>query len=61
LIDNTVAIGLAIDTINEKWSKSMDMRFFWLHDRVKPQQFVVEHIQGQYTVADFFTKALPNE
>ncbi len=37
----------------------MDMRFFWLRDRVKQQQFVVEHIPGQYNVADFFTKALP--
>ena len=58
LIDNTVAIGLANDTINKKRSKSMDMRFFWLRDRVKQQQFVVEHIPGQYNVADFFTKAL---
>ncbi len=37
----------------------MDMRFFWLRDRVKQQQFVVEHIPGQYNVVDFFTKALP--
>ena len=59
LIDNTVAIALANDTINKKRSKSMDMRFFWLRDRVKQQQFVVEHIPGQYNVADFFTKALP--
>ncbi len=28
LIDNTVAIGLANDTMNKKRSKSMDMRFF---------------------------------
>jgi hypothetical protein len=59
LIDNTVAIGLANDTINKKRSKSMDMRFFWLRDRVAQQQFVVEHIPGQHNVADFFTKALP--
>ena len=37
----------------------MDMRFFWLRDRVKQNQFVVEHIPGQYNIADFFTKALP--
>ena len=59
LIDNTVAIGLANDTINKKRSKSMDMRFFWLRDRVSQQQFVVEHIPGQHNVADFFTKTLP--
>ena len=60
LIDNTVAIGLANDTINKKRSKSINMRFFWLRDRVAQQQFVVEHIPGQHNVADFFTKALPN-
>ena len=59
LIDNTVAIGLANDTMNKKRSKSMDMRFFWLRDRVQQLQFVVEHIPGQYNIADFFTKALP--
>ncbi len=53
LIDNTVAIGLANDTINKKRSESMDMRFFWLRDRVAQQQFVVEHIPGQHNVADF--------
>ncbi len=34
-IDNTVAIGLANDTMNKKISKSMGMRFFWLRDRVQ--------------------------
>jgi hypothetical protein len=58
LIDNTVAIRLANDTINKKRYKSMDMRFFWLRDQVRQQQFVVKHIMGQYNVADFFTKAL---
>ena len=37
----------------------MDMRFFWLRDRMAQQQFVVEHIPGQHNVADFFTKSLP--
>ena len=35
----------------------MDMRFFWLRDRVQQHQFVVEHIPGQCNLADFFTKA----
>ena len=59
LIDNTVAIGLANDTMNKKRSKNMDSRFFWLRDRMSQQQFVVEHIPGQHNVAGFFTKALP--
>ncbi len=35
LVDNTVAEGLATDTIYAKHSKSMDVRFFWLRDRIK--------------------------
>jgi hypothetical protein len=59
LIDNTVAIGLANDIINKIRSKSMDMQFFWLRDRVAQQQIIVEHIPGQHNIANFFTKALP--
>jgi hypothetical protein len=37
----------------------MDMRFFWLTDRVKQGQFIVGHIPGIWNPADHFTKALP--
>ena len=60
-IDNTIAVGLCNNTINAKRSKTMDMRFFWLADRVAQGQFCVEHIPGIWNVADFFTKALPND
>jgi hypothetical protein len=43
-IDNTVAEGLAADTINAKRSKSMDVPFFWLRDRIKKGQFRVQHL-----------------
>ena len=61
LVDNTVAEGLANDTINAKRSKSMDVRFFWLRDRVKRMQFRMKHLQGRWNISDFFTKALPKE
>jgi hypothetical protein len=61
LVDNTVAEGLANATINAKRSKSMDMRFFWLRDRVKRMQFLMKHIAGRWNIADFFTKPLPKE
>jgi hypothetical protein len=47
MIDNTVAEGLAADTINAKRSKSMDVRFFWLRDRIKKGQFAVRHLAGK--------------
>jgi hypothetical protein len=58
-MDNTVALGLASGQMNAKRSKSMDMRFFWLVDRVEQQQFVVAHIAGLWNIADHFTKPLP--
>ncbi len=61
MIDNTVAEGLAADTINAKRSKSMDVRFFWLRDRIRRGQFAVKHLAGRWNIADFFTKSLPKE
>ena len=58
-MDNTVAISLTEGTINPKRSKAMDMRFFWLADRVSQKQFRVEHIPGIWNIADHFTKPLP--
>jgi hypothetical protein len=58
-MDNTVAIGIATASINAKRSKSMDMRFFWIIDRIKQGQFLVKHVSGQWNIADHFTKPLP--
>jgi hypothetical protein len=60
-MDKSVVLGLASGTINAKRSKSVDMRFFWLIDRVKQGQFVVKHIPGYWNIADHFTKALPKQ
>jgi hypothetical protein len=60
-IDNTVAIQLANASINAKRSKAMDMRFFWIVDRIRQGQFNTSHIPGIWNVADFFTKALPKQ
>jgi hypothetical protein len=45
-MDNSVAIGVASGTMNAKRSKSIDMRFFWLVDRVAQGQFLAQHIPG---------------
>ena len=57
--DNEVAVGLANRTIKPKMSKSCDMRFHWLQDRVRQLQFRVQHVPGLRNVADFFTKSVP--
>ncbi len=40
-------------------TKSIDMRFHWIKDRVRQQQFIVRFVRGLANIADFFTKALP--
>jgi hypothetical protein len=57
--DNEVAIGLANGSVTLKMSKSLDMRFHWLRDRIQQGHFRVLFIPGAVNIADFFTKALP--
>jgi hypothetical protein len=54
-----VAIGLANNTVTPKMSKSLDMRFHWLQDRVRQGRFRIVFVPGLQNLADFFTKALP--
>jgi hypothetical protein len=58
LVDNEVASGIASNTIEPKRTKSIDMQYHWLRDRVQMQEFVVIWRKGMYNLADFFTKPL---
>ena len=57
--DNQCAIGLANDTVKQRRSKSVDMRYHWLRDRVRQDHFSVIWLSGKSLLADFFTKPLP--
>jgi hypothetical protein len=39
--DNTTATGYINGTIKQKKTKDMDMRFYWIKDRVKQGQFKI--------------------
>ena len=58
-VDNLFAVGLANDKIKAKHSKSIDMRFHWIRDRVRQKQFKIQWCKGSDLLADFFTKAQP--
>jgi hypothetical protein len=58
LCDNAFAIGLATDNIKQKRSKSIDMRFHWLRDRIRQGQFTITYLAGTLNLADFFTKTM---
>jgi hypothetical protein len=54
--DNTTATGYSNGTIKQKRTKAMDMRFYWIKDRVKQGQFDVYWGPGYQKLADYFTK-----
>jgi hypothetical protein len=54
--DNTTAPGYSNGTIKQKRTKAMDMRFYWIKDRVKQGQFNVYRGRGFQNLADYFTK-----
>jgi hypothetical protein len=39
--DNACASGIINDTVKQRRSKAMDMRFYWIKDRVAQDQYVV--------------------
>ncbi len=57
--DNSTASGIANDTINQQRSRSIDMRFYWVRDRVKQGHFQVFWAPGKTNLADYFTKHHP--
>ena len=44
---------------SKKQSKAMDMRFYWIRDRVRQGQFLVYWKRGKTNQADYFTKHHP--
>jgi hypothetical protein len=57
--DNSTATGIANDTVKQKRSKAIDMRFYWIRDRVRQGQFQVYWGKGSHNRADYFTKHHP--
>jgi hypothetical protein len=56
--DNEVAISFAMNTCTLSKSKSIDIRFHWIRDRISQGHFTLSHVPGIDNIADFFTKAL---
>ena len=54
--DNACAAGICNDTVKQRRSKAMDMRFYWIRDRVTQGQFLVHWRKGADNLADYFTK-----
>jgi predicted transposase YdaD len=57
--DNNTAAGISNSTVKQRRSKAIDMRFYWIRDRVKQGQFLVYWKPGATNRADYFTKHHP--
>jgi hypothetical protein len=54
--DNSNAFGILNETIKQKRSKAMDMRYHWLTNRVRKKQFDVYWRPGRENLGDYHTK-----
>jgi hypothetical protein len=57
--DNECAHGIMNSTIKQRRSKAIDMRFYWLRDRMRQLQFQVYWEAGARTYAEYFSKHHP--
>jgi len=54
--NNSTASGISNNTMKQQRSCAMDMRFYWIHDRVQQGQFLIYWQPGTQNLADYFTK-----
>jgi hypothetical protein len=57
--DNSTANGITNGTVRQHKSKAMDMRFYWIQDRVRQGQFIVYWAPGSTNMGDYHTKHHP--
>jgi hypothetical protein len=58
--DNKAAEGIINDTVKQRRSKAIDMRFYWLRDRVRQNQFHIFWRPGKSNHGDYWTKHHPD-
>jgi hypothetical protein len=57
--DNSTASGIANNTLKQRKSRAMDIRFYLIRDRVKKNQFTMYWRPGTENLGDYFTKHYP--
>ena len=54
--DNECAEGILNDTVKQNRSKAIDMRFYWLKDRISQGQFTIFWKPAAHNLSDYYTK-----
>jgi hypothetical protein len=57
-VDNPMAVGFTNKTLKQQWSKSMDMRYYWVQYRVAQKQFHIYWRPCHTNLADYFKNIL---
>ena len=55
-VENSTSCGFANDSINQKRSKAIDMRFYWIRDRTSQCQFLIYWQPGITNLGNYHTK-----
>lgn len=58
-MDNSTAHGIIHESINQKRSKAIDMRYYWLRDQLRLKLFNYYWQKGQMNIADYYSKHFP--
>jgi hypothetical protein len=53
--DDSTTPGIANNTVKQKCLKTIDMRFYWIHDRIHQGQIHIYWKRGSLNKADYFT------
>ena len=59
-VDNPTAEGFANNTIKQKRSKAIDMRFYWIQDRTRQKKFLIYWKPGSTKLGDYHTEHHPD-
>jgi hypothetical protein len=54
--NNATAVGIANNTIKQQRSRAMEMRFFWIGDKVAQEMYALKWHPGQENLADYQSK-----
>ena len=56
ICDNLCAVGIANNTVKQRRSKAIDMRYHWIQDQINMKNVSVTWHPGKINLADYFTK-----
>ena len=55
-VDNTTSVGFTKNTIKQKRSKAIDMRFYWIRDCTHQDQFKIYSAPRSTNIGEYHTK-----